>query len=123
MTENFHKKMSIPEWDLNGSFSFFSKNSPFDTEPLLKFENHHRNYGDDLRKQKRAFRILADHTRSATFMIADGVLPGNEGRNMFFVELLTLFVKEKLGVQENFSHVSPRPSFQNTANTTRNWSK
>ena len=27
------------------------------------------------------FRVLADHSRAVTFLISDGVLPGNEGRN------------------------------------------
>ncbi|MCX7681614.1 MAG: alanine--tRNA ligase [Anaerolineae bacterium] len=28
-----------------------------------------------------AYRVIADHTRAVTFLIGDGVLPGNEGRN------------------------------------------
>ncbi|MDQ3620646.1 MAG: alanine--tRNA ligase [Actinomycetota bacterium] len=39
----------------------------------------HKNYGDDDRTDK-ALRVLADHGRSLTFLIGDGVLPSNEER-------------------------------------------
>jgi alanyl-tRNA synthetase len=36
--------------------------------------------GGDVERRTRSLRILADHARGATFLIAEGVLPGNEGR-------------------------------------------
>jgi alanyl-tRNA synthetase len=38
--------------------------------------------GDDAERDARlvSYRIIADHTRAITFLIGDGVMPGNEGR-------------------------------------------
>ena len=38
-----------------------------------------KSYGADA-KDDVSIRVITDHTRSATFMIADGVIPSNEGR-------------------------------------------
>jgi len=40
--------------------------------------------GDDeeaMRRKIVSYRVIADHSRAITFLIGDGVIPGNEGRN------------------------------------------
>ncbi|MCL4501614.1 MAG: alanine--tRNA ligase, partial [Deltaproteobacteria bacterium] len=39
-----------------------------------------RAYGGKNEQENVAFRVIADHSRATTFLIADGVLPSNEGR-------------------------------------------
>ncbi|HVO22843.1 MAG TPA: alanine--tRNA ligase [Candidatus Margulisiibacteriota bacterium] len=66
--------------------------SNYDTDlfrHLIRFTEEHakRRYGhnaeDDL-----AFRVIADHSRALTFMIADGVVPANEGRGYVLRRIL-----------------------------------
>jgi alanyl-tRNA synthetase len=60
------------------------KISNFDTDlfmPLIREAEKHvdAKYGRDP-KTDPSFRIVADHARATTFLIADGVIPSNEGR-------------------------------------------
>lgn len=51
-----------------------------------------------------AYRVIADHTRAATFMITDGVTPGNESRNYVCRMVIRRAARfaQKMGLTEPF---------------------
>jgi alanyl-tRNA synthetase len=52
------------------------------------------------------YRVIADHARAAAFLIGDGVLPGNEGRNYVLRMIMRRAMRfgRKLGFEDPFLH-------------------
>ena len=82
------------------------KLSNYDTDlfqPLIAAVG--RRDGQDLRRDPKddvSLRVVADHLRAMTFLIADGVLPGNEGRGYVLRKIMRRAMRhvKHLGVDE-----------------------
>jgi alanyl-tRNA synthetase len=87
------------------------KFSTYDTDlirPIVEFTA--RLAGGDYEPETQegfAMRVIADHARSTAFLIADGILPGNEGRNYVLRKIMRRAIyqgRHTLGFQDTFFH-------------------
>jgi alanyl-tRNA synthetase len=82
------------------------KENVFETELFVPlFEKITQICGKKYQDSEKEFRIIADHLRAATFMIADGVFPSNTGAGYVLRRLIRRAVRygKILGIESNFT--------------------
>ncbi|GAB4474309.1 MAG: alanine--tRNA ligase [Anaerolineales bacterium] len=73
--------------------------------PMMQYVQSLTGHSDEEREQNiTPYRVIADHSRAATFLIADGVVPGNVGRNYICRMIIRRAARfgSKIGLQEPF---------------------
>jgi alanyl-tRNA synthetase len=82
-----------------------SKKAVFETELFQPiFQKIEEISGKEYNGNEKSFRIIADHIKAATFMIADGVEPLNVGRGYVLRRLIRRAIRygKLLGIDKNF---------------------
>ena len=85
--------------------------SNYDTDlftPILAAigERAHSSHGGTMAPTDISMRVVADHTRAMTFLIADGVVPSNEWRGYVLRKIMRRAMRhgKRLGIAEPFLH-------------------
>ena len=83
--------------------------SNFETDSIKAIIDHGaklsgKSYEKDDEETRVSLRVLADHARAGTFLIGDGVMPGNEGRGYVLRRILRRAIRhgKKLGMEKPF---------------------
>ncbi|MEA1961870.1 MAG: alanine--tRNA ligase [Bacillota bacterium] len=85
--------------------------SNFDTDlfvPIMKYIETLTGRSYDYGEAGFPFRVIADHSRACTFLIADGVLPSNDGRGYVLRRILRRAVRfgQFLGIEKPFLYTT-----------------
>ncbi len=112
-TENGYEKLKQQNVDFGGGLERLVAATNDDSDvfnidvfsaPKNMLENlSHIRYGTD-KKTTYAMRVILDHIRVATFLIADGVIPSNKDQGYFTRRLIRRSVRfsRDLGIHKNF---------------------
>ncbi|MEO6456824.1 MAG: alanine--tRNA ligase [Chloroflexia bacterium] len=70
-------------------------------DKIMELTGHSK---EEMEKQIVSYRVVADHDRATTFLIGDGVLPGNEGRSYVLRRVMrrAMVHGRKLGLERPF---------------------
>ncbi len=86
-------------------------NNNFDTDLFARIlarieELSAQNYRGGMAPEDAPFRVIADHVRAATMLVADGAVPSNEGRGYVLRRILRRAMRygRRLGLNEPFLH-------------------
>jgi len=80
----------------------------YDTDAFLPIMDRIQELAEQTNEERREhlfrYRAIADHARACTFMIGDGVLPGNEGRSYILRMILRRAARfgKLIGIEEPF---------------------
>ncbi len=77
--------------------------------PLVQRFVHDADLGPDTPQRQMSFNVLADHLRSAAFLVADGVTPSNEGRGYALRRVIRRGAIHARRVQLNGRLITPLP--------------